>query len=215
MGEDHGDGLEQSTASAVNMGSIVSGLLKTHGVPGKVKLSRFESQVAQINALFGARSKEQKDAVANTLTYLAIVHGCGPNVKWEEILCEPEGCTPQKMNRVVDGIITRAFHRRFMVNYSSRAIEMYDASPELQASLIPRAVRNGLPITDSKSVIDFLDSSGGVAPSVIAARTASKYSAVTRANTNSMSSIEKSALTAAHSMHEYGKEDDGDSLGGV
>jgi len=164
--------------------------------------------------LFNATSKEQKEAVKDALTYLAIVHGSGPNVQWEDILCEPEGCKGVMMNQVVDGVISRKFHRRFMANFSQRAVNMFNATPSLQNQLVDRAIRNGIPITETMSTIDFLDSSSGVSPGVLAMRVQSKYSAVSRANNNSKTSVEKSASNAASAMHGY-NEGDTDSLGGI
>lgn len=198
---------KKQTDRELQMGARVAALMQTHGTPGKVVPGRFAALMATINAKFGAKNDEQKEAVKDTLTYLAIVHGSGPNVRWQDIEAAPEGCKPLKMNEVVDKVITREFHRRFMTHFSERATQMFDASPDLQNVLIERAVRNGIPTTAAKAVIDFLDSSTGVDPGTIAYRTQSKYSAVARANKKGVTSVEQSASAAGRAMHGYNDDD--------
>lgn len=213
-----GDGLGGGVASSSGQADIqkrVESMMNRMGVPGKVKASRFAAQMAQIDTLFGAKSKDAKESVKDSLTYLAIVNGSGPNVQWEEISCEPEGCKVVMMNEVVDNIITRKYHRRFMANFSQRAINMYNASPALQNQLVERAIRNGTPITEAMSAIDFLDSSSGMAPGILALRVQSKYSAVARANNSGKNSLEKSAGVASGAMHTFNSDGDADSLGGM
>lgn len=198
-----GGQLSQSNAEDANVAGRVGDMMKRMGTPNKVRASEFARLMGQINARFGATTAAQKEAVAEALTYLAIVHGSGPNVQWEKVECVPgEGCRSLMMSEIVDMIITRAYHRRFMVNLSQRAVQMHNSSPELQNVLTDRAIRSGVPTTETLSTIDFLDSSSGISPSAAAYRIQSKYSAVRRANLQQPSSTERSAKAASSKMHE-------------
>lgn len=214
--EGTGDGLGGGVASRaqeVDLSATVSDLLKTHGVPTKMKSDRFTKINAQVFAAFEAKSNEQKEAVRNVLTYLAIVHGSGPTVRWQDVEASPPGCKKLTMNFIVDMIVTREMFRRYMTNYSDRAVAMHDSSPALQNTLMARAMRNGVPLTDTKSVIDFLDSSTGVDSNSLRLRTMSKYSAVKRANSGAHNSLENAAQAATETMHGY--HDDPGSLGSL
>jgi len=215
--DDRGDGMrveqDGKPGTAATLEAQIRDIAERHGTPKKIPMAKFVAQRSQIYALFGATKQEQKTAVDNTLTYLAIVHGCGPNVDWAKVEASPPGCKTLTMEKVVDGVITRLYHRRFMAHYSARAVQMYEASPQLQSSLVERAVRNGLPLTDSVSVIDFLDSSSGLSNGALAQRIKAKSSAVSRANRQGLTSTERVASATAEDMHRY-HDADADSLAG-
>lgn len=143
----------------------------------------------RIESLVGAKSAEDKRRLRYALVHLGIEHGTGPNADYKSIKLVPGGSMRSvTMDEVVDKIVTREYWRRYMNGFGDDVRPYLAANPQLLDTLAERATRNGVPLNNIETVVDFgvpkLDN-----PDSLGLRHIAKTNAVNRANSNTDNSV--------------------------
>lgn len=189
------------------MRSLGGEFMNSMSTPKMLKPNEWSRKMVMIESLVKAKSQEDKWRVKLALVHVGIVYGTGPNTDFKEITFAPGGSTtPVLMSRVVDGITSREYHRRFMNSLGHMVQPYVDANPDIQSALAERAARAGIPITKLISVVDFGTPSVDN-PENLGYRHLAKQAAVNRANNtedNSLFSKAKNAVADVQDVKHNG-----------
>jgi len=185
-------GSGQGADSAEIDRAMVQAMFKSMGAPTVMPASHRAKVLAAIYRKFSASTAQDRAAVDLALIYYLVVYGTSPKTDWSkasDVVCAGVSVPASFIvNEIGENML-----KRFAAPWGQKAMQMVDASPELQGLLRERTLRQGLPVGAEALAVDFAGKDGTMGSAAMAQRIAGKSSAIARAKTNRVNDMDLDA----------------------